>query len=126
MDRSEILRYVANGLVATLVHFLVLTLNVEWIGFESAGLSNLIAATFGIATSFIGSRYYVFKKHEAPVISQASLFFLLYGIIAVVHGLILLVWTDVYGNNYRIGFLIATVFQVIMSYIGNKYLVFSK
>ncbi len=126
MDHREILRYVVNGLVATLVHFLVLTLIVEWSGLDSAGLSNFIAAAFGIATSFFGSRYFVFRKHEAPVITQASLFFLLYGTIAAVHGVIVLIWTDVYGNDYRIGFLIATVFQVIMSYVGNKYLVFNQ
>lgn len=126
MDQAEIIRYIINGLVATLVHFLVLTFNVEWVGIQSAGVSNFLAALFGITASYLGSRYYVFRKHDVPIFGQASLFVFLYGLIAAVHGLILLVWTDLYGNDYRIGFVIATFFQALMSYLGNKYLVFSE
>ena len=46
--------------------------------------------------------------------------------IAVFHGLVLLIWTDWYALDYRIGFLIATVVQVLLSYLGNKLLVFKK
>ena len=126
MNYAEIVRYIVNGVAATLVHFSVLTLNIEYFGIESAGLSNFFAAFFGIASSYLGSRYYVFQGQEAAIIEQASKFIVLYGLIAIVHGLILLIWTDFWGHSYRIGFLIATIFQVSTSYVGNKFLVFKK
>ena len=120
----EFIRYVANGLVATGVHFGVLTFNIHFVGMRSAGVANLIAAIIGITTSFLGSRYFVFKKHQARILGQAVNFLVLYASIALLHGLILYGWTDVGGFDYRIGFLIATFFQVILSYLGNKTLVF--
>ena len=44
--------------------------------------------------------------------------------IAVGHGLILYLWTDRAGLDYRIGFLVATCFQVACSFFGNKLWVF--
>ena len=126
MDHAEIVRYVINGLVATFVHFIVLTFNVEWLQIGSAGISNFLAAICGIATSFLGSRYYVFRGHRSSIISQAFSFIFLYLFIAVIHGLLLFVWTDIYKNDYRIGFLIATFVQVTMSYTGNKFWVFNR
>jgi putative flippase GtrA len=120
----EILRYAINGLVATAVHYGVLTFNLEVLGIPSAGLSNLIAAVFGIGVSFIGSRYFVFPATDASILSQAVKFSGLYGAIALLHGLVLLAWTDWFGMDYRWGFLLATVLQVSLSYVGNKYLVF--
>lgn len=122
----ELIRYITNGLVATGVHFCVLTFNIHVVGMRSAGVANLIAAIIGISTSFLGSRYFVFKKHQEPILSQATAFVILYASIAVLHGVILYVWTDVGGFDYRIGFLIATFFQVVLSYFGNKTLVFRK
>lgn len=122
--RSEIVRYVINGLFATLVQYLMLRFNIEVLGFKSAGVANFIASFFGITASFIGSRYYVYRGHCGTVRSQISRFFALYGVIALLNGAVLFVWTDMYGLNYQIGFLVATVLQVLMSYFGNKVLVF--
>lgn len=124
LDQAEITRYIINGLLATGVHFSVLTFNMQIYVMQSAGMANLIAAIFGISASFLGSRYFVFKEHEAPVINQAMMFVVLYASIACVHGLVLFGWTDVYGYDYRIGFVFATIFQVALSYWGNKTLVF--
>jgi putative flippase GtrA len=120
----ELVRYIVNGLIATGAHFGVLTFNIQVVGMRSAGVANLIAAIIGITTSFLGSRYFVFKKLQDPILSQATTFLALYVSIAALHGLILYGWTDVGGLDYRIGFLIATFFQVILSYFGNKTLVF--
>lgn len=121
---EEVIRYVVNGVVATVVHFGVLSFNLNVLNFSSAGLANLIAAVFGITTSFLGSRYFVFQRDEECITRQAIKFSGLYGSIALLHGLILLVWTDWLAMDYRTGFLIATAFQVSLSYIGNKFLVF--
>lgn len=120
----EIIRYGINGLAATAVHYGVLTFNLEAIEISSAGLANLIAAVFGIGASFLGSRYFVFATTNEPILKQAIKFSGLYGAIALLHGLVLLIWTDWYGLDYRLGFLIATVIQILLSYLGNKFLVF--
>lgn len=119
-----IFRYLINGIFATIVHYGVFTFNLNVLNFTSAGLANMSAAVVGIGTSFLGSRYYVFCETDKPVTIQAMKFGLLYGALAVLHFLVLLVWTDWLGFDYRLGFLMATGFQVSLSYIGNKFMVF--
>lgn len=126
-SRSEVgqfARYVANGLFATGVHFAVLAFGLEVLKIPLAGLANLLAAAIGIATSFIGSRYFVFRAQAEPAVRQAVRFALLYAAIACMHALVLFVWTDVAQLDYRAGFLLATGLQVALSYWGNKRLVF--
>ena len=120
----EVLRYAINGLVATAVHFAVFTFNFHVLHFSSAGLANLTASFFGISASFIGSRYFVFPRTGEPMLAEVLRFSGLYGAIALLHGGVLLVWTDYFALDYRLGFLLATVLQVSLSYLGNKFLVF--
>ena len=117
-------RYIVNGLLATGVHFLVLTFNLKVLGWTSAGLSNLVAALFGITSSFMGSRYFVFQGSREPLLKQIYRFLLLYAAIAGLHTFVMHVWVDVYVLNYIAGFVVATVMQVVFSYWGNKVLVF--
>jgi putative flippase GtrA len=120
----EVLRYAINGLVATAVHFAVLAFNLNVLHFPSAGLANLTASLFGISASFVGNRYFVFPRTGVPIVAEALRFSGLYGAIALLHGGVLLVWADFFGLDYRVGFLLATVLQVSLSYLGNKFLVF--
>lgn len=122
--RGQVLRYIANGLVATAVHYSMLRFNLEVVGMSSAGLANAIAAMFGITASFLGSRYFVFRASSGGLARQGLLFVLSYALIAVLHGLILYLWTDRAGLNYTLGFLIATVMQVACSFVVNKFMVF--
>ena len=124
IDHREMIRYIINGVIATCVHFMILTVNMELIKIDSAGLANLIAAIFGITVSFIGSRYYVYRNHTGTFSNHAVKFVFLYAFIAFLHGLVLFVWSDIYGFDYRIGFLLATALQISLSYIGNKVWVF--
>jgi len=123
---TEVIRYVINGFFATIVHYGILTLNLNLLGLKSAGLSNFTAAVCGISVSFLGSRYFVFRRTTESIMRQAIRFSGLYGAIAVLHGLFLWVWTDWNGFDYRFGFLLATCIQVLLSYFGNKILVFKK
>lgn len=123
-DKAEVLRYIVNGLVATAAHYAFLTINIEVIGMQSAGMANFIAACLAIVVSFLGSRYFVFKKTTEAIWSQAAKFGLLYLAIAMVHGGVMWLWSDHFGLDYRLGFLVATCFQVLGSYFGNKFLVF--
>lgn len=121
---AEVLRYILNGLAATVVHYGVLTFNLAVLAIPSAGLANFLAAIVGITASFLGSRYFVFRKTREHMLRQMVKFGGLYGAIAVLHGLVLLVWTDYLGHDFRIGFVIATAMQVSLSYAGNRFLVF--
>lgn len=123
--RAELLRFVVNGLVATAVHYAVLSFNLKVLGFGSAGLANFCAAFFGITSSFLGSRFYVFAgSTQQAWLPQALKFSGLYATTALLHGLILWAWTDRLGLDYRLGFVLATGLQVSLSYLGNKFLVF--
>jgi putative flippase GtrA len=122
--QRELLRYVISGLVATVVHYTVLSLNITLLEFRSAGLANFVAALFGITASFLGSYYYVFRSRQGQIVSQLVRFGGLYGAIAVLHGSVLWLWTDRFGLDFRAGFLVATALQVSLSYLGNKFIVF--
>jgi putative flippase GtrA len=123
-DRTRLVRYIINGLAATVVHFAVLSFNLQVLAIPSAGLANLLAAIAGISASFLGSRYFVFRSLDESIIRQAVKFGLLYAAIAILHGLVLYLWSDIGRLDYRIGFLIATGLQVMLSYWGNSTLVF--
>jgi putative flippase GtrA len=124
--QAELLRYAINGLTATAVHYAVLTFAMEVLSFSSAGLANLLAAATGILSSFIGNRYFVFASTKEAIINQAIRFVWLYSGIAAMHATVLFLWTDLRGFDYRSGFIVATVLQVLLSYTGNKLLVFTK
>lgn len=122
--KNRTVRYVVNGLFAAAAHFLTLTLNLKVFEWSSAGLANLVASLVGISVSFVGSRYFVFPESEERLNSQISRFFLLYIVIALFHGLLMHWWVDVFALNYAIGFVVTMVVQVVLSYWGNKILVF--
>jgi putative flippase GtrA len=122
--QKQSFRYIINGLVATAIHFFVLTFNLKVLGWTSAGVSNLVAAGFGIASSFIGNRFYVFSGSSEPLFNQVYRFLFLYLAIACLHGAFMYAWVDVSALHYIPGFIVATFLQVFLSYWGNKFLVF--
>jgi putative flippase GtrA len=123
---AEILRYIANGLFATLVHFMILLFGIEVLAFPSASLANLVAAMIAICVSFIGNRHFVFRGHTGTMKQQARRFVALYASIATIHAAVLLLWTDMLSLDYRIGFVLATGLAVAFSYWGNRTLVFAE
>jgi putative flippase GtrA len=125
-SRSQMTRYFVNGLVSTIVHFGVLQMILKVFSVSSVGQANFIATFFGIAVSFVGSRYFVFKAQNKSITQQIFKFGGLYLAIALMHGVLLYLWCDIQKWNYLTGFLLATVLQVVLSYWGNKLLVFNQ
>jgi putative flippase GtrA len=123
---AEALRFVLNGLAATAAHFLTLAFLLHVARLPSAGVANTLAAVIGITVSFLGSRYFVFRAGQQPVLGQFARFWTLYLLLALVQGVILFFWTDLAGLDYRIGFLIGTVVQALGAYVGGKLWVFSR
>lgn len=124
MLNHEPVRYLINGVIATLVNYGVLNINVIVLNMESVGVASFIGAIFGTIASFLGSRYFVYRKHINTAVSQIIRFIFLYGFLAILSGLILYVWSDIYSLDYRIGFILTIIVQLLFSYFGNKMLVF--
>ena len=122
---TQLFRYILNGVVATAVHYTILSLLVALDALPYAGLANTVAAAFGIASSFIGNRYFVFADLSRPAWQQLLRFLPIYAILALFHGVFLFFWTDIGGYDYRIGFLISVFVQFVCSYVANKRWVFS-
>jgi putative flippase GtrA len=120
----QALRFVVNGLLAAVIHFLVLTVCIEVVGIRSAGVANLLAAVAGISSAFLGSRYFVFPDSFEPISRQLGRFSALYTVMAIFHGSFLYVWTDMGDLDYRVGFLTAAGIQALCTYLGGKHWVF--
>ncbi|MGE6781538.1 GtrA family protein [Ensifer adhaerens] len=121
----EVARFVGNGVLATGIHFAILTFGIEVLHIPSAGLANFIAAFFGITASFLGNRYFVFRSRSEQIWVQAKSFAFLYVTIACFHAALLLVCTDWLKFDFRVSFVFATCLQIIISYIGNRFFVFT-
>lgn len=117
------LRFILNGLLATCVHYGALSVLIEIIQLSSAGIANGIASLFGIATSYLGNRSYVFRTKRTM---QQTLprFMILYAAVAFLHTTVLVLWTDVARLPYTFGFLIATGGAVLVTFLGNASIVF--
>jgi putative flippase GtrA len=124
--RHQPVRYVINGVIATIVTYSVLSACIHVAHIPSAGISNFIAAVVGISASFIGNRNFVFPGGRESLWHQLGRFWILYAVLAVMQGVVMYVWADLAGLNYRIGFLIGTFLQMVFSYLGGKHWVFRK
>lgn len=123
-DLRQLLRYVVNGLVATVVHFAVLSVLVEVVHLPSKGAANLLAAIVAISVSFLGNRYFVFAATQARASGQLWRFLLLYAAIALLNGGLMALWSDLLKYDYRVGFVLISIIQFILSFLGNRLLVF--
>jgi len=126
MLANEFIRYVINGVFATIVHFVVFQIALFVMEIPSAGVSNVVGASCGITSSFLGSRYFVFPHRRGRWEYELTKFLLLYLVVAISHGIILFAWTDVGGFDPIAGFGVATGFQLLCTFFGNKYLVFNQ
>ena len=122
----QVLRFIVNGVFATAVHYSVLVAAMEVLAASSAGLANFSASVFGITSSFLGNRYYVFRSTGESILAQGLKFSGLYGLIALLNGAVLYLVTDRLGYHYNLGFLVALCLQVWLGYTGGKHLVFRK
>ncbi len=120
---AQMFKYIVNGIIATVVHFSIFSINIELFSIRPISLANFIASFFGMTSSFIGNRLFVFNNY-APILQQFYKFWLLYFAIAVLHTVTLFLWSDIMNFNYKTGFLLATIMQFLLSYSGNKVLVF--
>ncbi|MCF3501744.1 GtrA family protein [Stenotrophomonas geniculata] len=123
-DLRQFARFVLNGLAATAVHFGTLTFLVEVVHVGSKGLANSIAAVFGILASFVGNRFFVFATRTGSLRKELVRFSVLYAALALLSGALMALWADVFALDYRIGFVAISGIQLVLSFLGNRMLVF--
>ena len=121
---SQPVRYIVNGLTATVINFATLSLFVSLLGDGRAWLASALASVVGITASFLGARYFVFPGGKDSVAVQVGKFVAVYAATACVHAAVLFLWSDTLGWDWRIGFVLATGLQVAVSYTANKFFVF--
>lgn len=121
---AQLIRFVINGLAATAVHYGVLHVCIEMLHVPLAALANGVAAVFGITASFLGNRYFVFQGQTTSAVRQGSMFLMVYATIALLHTLLMFAWADWLGLDYRIGFVLITGVQMVLSFLINKFVVF--
>jgi len=113
-----------NGLLATFIHFITLLLLVNFSPLNY-GFSNFYAFLFGSISSFLGNKFFVFKyTKNSKILMQVFKFCFLYLSLAILHGVALYWWSDINNYNYITGFIVITLFNLIISFTFNKYLIF--
>jgi len=117
------MRFIVNGLVATAVNYVVLVTLIEYAGLRYAGVAALLSAIAGITASFVGNRLFVFSS-QAPIFRELLRFKVLYAGIALFQAIGMALWSDLLSLNYSLGFLLITAMSVVLSYLGNRSLVF--
>jgi putative flippase GtrA len=116
-------RFALNGVVATVVHFLVLSFLIEIVRFKSAGTANGFAAIVGISVSYFGNRTFVFKSNQSTSHTLPR-FLIIYAAVAIWHILVLSIWTDYLGLLYPAGYILATLGSMTLTFLGSRYFVF--
>ena len=116
--------FVVNGLAATGVHYATLLLLLEVLRVPSAGLANGLASVVGISASYLGNRLMVFRS-TMPNKATLPRFLALYAALALFHAGFLALWSDRLGLPYGWGFIMSTGLATVMSYLGNRYFVFT-
>ena len=123
---SQPARFALNGLAATAIHFVLLAFFLHVLHLSSAGVANVLAALGGTTASFFGSRHYVFRARSESILIQVRRFWVLYLALSLMQGIVLFLWSDLAGLDYRAGFLIGVVIQAISAYYGGRHWVFRR
>lgn len=124
-EAGRIVRFILNGLFATAVHYGVLAGLIEGAGLGSAAVANALAAVCGIAVSYAGNRTFVLRS-RALHRRAGPRFLACYAAVVSLHGGAMALWADIGGLDYRIGFLLFTGLAAVLTYLLNRFFVFSE
>ncbi len=122
-EAARLLRFVANGLVASAVHYGVLVLLVEGVGMGSVGIATGLAAVAGIGVSYLGNRHYVLRVAAAHPTALPR-FVVCYGVVIGLHSGLMAMWADWAGLGYSAGFAMITAVAASATYLLNRFYVF--
>ena len=122
-------KFIVNGLLATVVHYVMMLFLSHYV-IAIYAIAYGVASIFGILTSFLGNKFFVFtsanqnRAQYNGTFTQLRSFLLLYGIIMLICSLLMGVLSDLMHINYNLSFIIALCVQTLLSFFGNKRYVF--
>jgi putative flippase GtrA len=120
----EIIFFILNGIVATLVHFFILLVFIDVIQLDSLIISNIFAGIAGMTSSFLGNRKFVFNTSKVNLSEQLLKFIALYLSVIILHTVVISIFTNIFTIDYRISFVIASSFVISVSFLINKFVIF--
>ena len=123
IDWPRPVRFLLNGGVATIAHYLALVGLVEGVGLNAVWVANTLATAVGVTVSYLGNRGYVFQSSTSHV-SALPRFLASYGAIFALHGAGMAAWADWAGLNYSVGFVILTGLSAVATFLLNRSFVF--
>lgn len=118
--------YVVNGAIATLAHYVALRSLLWTINGLDAGIANMGASLVGVTVSFLGNRIIVFRHTRQPAGLQFVQYVVLYGVLALLQGLLMHALVNGMGVSLLLGFFFCAAFQWFAGYVANKHLIFCK
>lgn len=123
------LKFIINGLFATFIHYVTMLLISNYV-IAIYSIAYFIASFFGILTSFLGNKFFVFtnsnqnSSQNNNAFKQFKIFLLLYGLIMLICSILMGVLSDLLHINYNLSFIISLGVQTLLSFFGNKNYVF--
>jgi putative flippase GtrA len=120
----RVVRFAANGVLATAVHYFCLFILLEILQIPLAGVASGLASISGIITSYFGNKNFVFAS-KSTVSATLPKFLVSYVAVALIHFTVLTTWTDILHQDYTIGFLGATSVSAAVTYVTNAFFVFT-
>jgi len=119
----SLFRFAMNGLVATGVHYLVMLIAIQILHITMYSLAYAFAFFFGVTASFLGNKYFVFRRKQSQSY-QFFKFITLYIVLLLFTSITMWAVSDYAGFHYDIGFMVAAILQFIGGYLGSRYLIF--
>jgi len=122
---NQVSRFAAVGVVATLVHYLVIVLLVDLLHWVGPTPATVAGSVFGIATAYFGNAHFVFEIEERRHAVYVPRFVVIYLSVMAIHAGMMYLFADRMGLQYTVGFVVATAFSAITTFLANRYLVFN-
>ena len=117
-------RFALIGVIATLVHFVVIVLLVEILGLLTPTPSTVIGSIFGITVAYLGNYWFVFRLDDQRHDLYAPRFVVTYLGVMAIHAGMMYLFVDVLYLKYAYGFIVATVFSATTTFLANRLVVF--
>jgi putative flippase GtrA len=124
--KKEALKFLLNGLISTLIHYVILVVAIEILGVVSIVLANMMAGATAVLYSFVGNKYYVFKSHDEVLYFQAFKFLIVYTLLIILHTIAMFVLTNKMSVSYHISFIMVSSLFAMASFFLNKIVVFRR
>ena len=118
-------RFVLVGLVATLVHYLVILCLVDLLSLLEPTPATVVGSVFGIATAYVGNYHYVFGVDDKRHHHYVPRFVITYLIVMSIHASVMYLFVEILLLPYELGFITATALSAMTTFVANNLIVFS-